>query len=167
MIPVDAQTMRDTMRYWVSGVSIVTTQHEGQRGGMTVSAFTSISVEPPQILICLNKGISSLPLLQASGAFAVNILAAHQLYLSDLFGGRVPLPEGADRFEGLTLKTAVTGAPILTESLGYLDCRVKQQFDGETHWVIIGEVVATATHNMVPFPLVYYNRKYRALDSCD
>ncbi len=167
MAPVDSQAMRNTLRYWVSGVSIVTTQRGDQRGGMTVSAFSSLSIEPPQILICLNKSVSSLPLILESGIFAVNILAAHQLQLSDLFGGRVELPDDANRFDGLTLKTAVTGAPILTDCLAYLDCRIKHTFDGDTHQVIIGEVLATETHNLIPFPLVYYNRKYRALDSCD
>ncbi|MDX2160247.1 MAG: flavin reductase family protein [bacterium] len=167
MTVVDSKAMRETLRYWASGVSVVTTQFDDQRGGVTVSAFNSLSVDPPQILVCLNKTVSSMPLIQQSGIFAVNILAAHQLHLSDLFGGRVELAEGADRFDGLTLKTDVTGAPIFTDCLAYLDCRVKQMIDGDTHWLVIGEVLATAAHNMIPFPLVYYNRKYRALDSCE
>lgn len=165
MIPVDPQLLRTTLRYWASGVTIVTTKLGDQRGGMTVSAFNSLSLEPAQIVICLNKDASSMPLLKESGIFAVNILATHQNAISDLFGGRIKLEEGKDRFDGLSLKTAATGAPILTDALAYLDCRVKSTHDGETHWIIIGEVLATEVQSEPHAPLVYYNRGYRKLES--
>jgi len=165
MAPVDAQSMKNILRYWVSGVTIVTSQHLHQRGGVTVSAFTSLSVDPPHIIVCLNKGVSSLPLLQESGLFVVNVLAEHQGYLSDIFGGRVALDEGADKFNGVATVLGVTGAPIIADTVGYLECRVKEQFSGDTHWIIIGEVIATSVYNDTPKPLVYFNRKYRDLDS--
>jgi flavin reductase (DIM6/NTAB) family NADH-FMN oxidoreductase RutF len=167
MFPVDAQSMKNLLRYWASGVTVVTSQHEGQRGGVTVSAFNSLSVEPPQIIVCLNQNVSSLPLLQASGLFVVNILANNQTDFSDLFGGRVPLPESGDRFEGIAVETGVTGAPILPGTIGFLECRVKEQHFGDTHWIIVGEVVNAAVRSTPPQPLVYFNRKYRNLDSYD
>ena len=167
MQAVDSQSMREILRYWTSGVTVVTSQFGDQRGGVTVSAFTSLSVDPPQIIVCLNKNVSSLPLVQNSGFFVVNFLSYDQAHISDIFGGRVPLNEGADRFNGLELTTGVTGAPIISDAVGYLECRIKEQFFGDTHWIIIGEVLATAVMRDSPQPLVYYNRKYRGLDSCD
>jgi flavin reductase (DIM6/NTAB) family NADH-FMN oxidoreductase RutF len=164
---VDPEALRNTMRLWASGVSIVTTQFEEHRAGVTVSAFSSLSLEPPQIVICLSKDVRAVPLIFESRYFVVNILAAQQQHFSDVFGGRVPLPEGADRFDSVTVKVGVTGAPIIDPCLAYLECHVKSTHDGDTHWIIIGEVIATEVDETLTAPLVYFNRNYRGLDSVD
>lgn len=159
---IDAHTMRDTLRLWASGVAVVTTQCEDQRAGMTVSAFNSLSLEPPLILVCLYKTTTTAKTIHECGHFAVSFLSEDQAYIADRFAGRVPLQENEDRFDGIALHTAVTGAPVLSDALAWLDCRVEQVHDGSTHWIVIGEVMAAGRRDGEA-PLVYFNRNYRSL----
>ena len=159
---VDAQLMRDTLRFWASGVSVVTTANGERRAGMTVSAFNSLSLEPPCILVCLLKGTTTAEMIQETGHFAISVLGEDQAYVSDRFAGRVPLLEHEDRFDHVPVATVVTGSPVLTEALVWLDCRVEAVHDGNTHWIVIGEVLA-AGHGTSESPLIYYDRNYRAL----
>jgi flavin reductase (DIM6/NTAB) family NADH-FMN oxidoreductase RutF len=158
---VDAQSLKKTMRQWASGVSVVTTVLGDDRGGMTVSAFNSLSLEPPTILVCLNKDASMIPMLEAAGVFGVSILNEQQVEISQRFAGQVVLAEGETRFDGVPVHTAETGVPLLSEALAWLDCRVIAKYDAGTHYIIVGEVVATAQTDGEP--LVYYNRGYRQL----
>ncbi len=155
------QLMRDTMRFWASGVSVVTSVYDGLRCGMTVSAFNSLSLEPPQVLICLYKDTNVAKRIQESGLFAVSILDAEQATLSDRFAGRIPLGPDGDRFDGVPTFEAETGAPVLTNALAWVDCRVQSIHDGGTHWIVVGEVVS-AGHREGD-PLVYFNRRYHEL----
>lgn len=157
-----AEEMRDTLRLWPSGVSIVTTSDGERVSGMTVSAFNSLSIEPPLILVCLHKASTTGQLVQLTRRFAVSILGAGQAHISDLFAGRVPLDHKEERFIGLATHTAVTGSPILSDSVAWLDCRVHEQHDGVTHWIVVGEVLATGA-NPERDPLLYYNRDYHTL----
>jgi flavin reductase (DIM6/NTAB) family NADH-FMN oxidoreductase RutF len=159
-----SENMRGSLRLWASGVSVVTTLTAGERAGMTVSAFNSLSLDPPLILICLLKGCTVGNMLENSGIFAVSILEASQSHLSDRFSGRVQLTEGEDRFDGVNITSAETGSPILTESIAWLDCRVHARYEGGTHWIVVGEVVAAGQNGTSPSPLVYYNRGYHALE---
>lgn len=159
---IDPTTMRDTLRFWASGVAIVTTAHGRSRAGMTVSAFNSLSLEPPLILICLHKDAGTAQLIRESNQFAVSILGNDHAYLSDRFAGRIPLAENEDRFDGVPLISAVTGSPILSESVAWLDCKVHEVFDGSTHWIITGLAVA-AGRGTSEAPLIYYDRNYRML----
>jgi flavin reductase (DIM6/NTAB) family NADH-FMN oxidoreductase RutF len=159
---VDAQLLRDTLRLWASGVSVVTTAGNDRRAGMTVSAFNSLSLEPPCILVCLLKTTTTAQLIQETGRFAISILGEDHAYISDRFAGRVPLLDHEDRFDGVPFTTAVTGSPILTEALAWLDCRVETTYDGNTHWIVIGQVLAAGSGESEA-PLVYYDRNYRSL----
>jgi flavin reductase (DIM6/NTAB) family NADH-FMN oxidoreductase RutF len=160
--------MRDTLRLWASGVTVVTSQHDSQRAGMTVSAFNSLSLEPPLVLVCLFKDTRLAQMVTDSRIFAISILNAEQAALSDRFAGRVPLAEGEDRFDSVTTTTAVTGSPILTDALAWLDCRVHALHDGGTHWIVVGAVQATGQHyDAHPAPLIYYNRAYRQMETQD
>jgi flavin reductase (DIM6/NTAB) family NADH-FMN oxidoreductase RutF len=168
---VDPKTMRDTLRFWSSGVSIVSTTDSGKGerdqqlryAGMTVSAFNSLSLEPPLILICLTKETTTANLILESRIFSVSMLGGDQAYLSDRFAGRIPLPNHEDRFDGVAIFTAETGAPMLQDALAWLDCRVQTIHDGSTHWIVIGEVVATGYKDETLPPLIYFNRAYYAL----
>jgi len=160
---VDPQTMRDTLRLWASGVSVVTSVFEGQRVGMTVSAFTSVSLEPPLVLICLQKDTITAELTEKAGIFSVSILGDDQSFLSNRFAGRLDLADGEDRFDGVTTAEAVSGAPILSEAIAWLDCRVHATYKGGTHWVIIGYVLAAGYQEGGVNPLVYFDRSYRAV----
>ncbi|MDX2137228.1 MAG: flavin reductase family protein [Chloroflexota bacterium] len=162
--PVEPALMRETMRLWASGVSVVTSAHGNERSGLTVSAFNSLSLQPPMILICLHKDSQTIPLIEQSGVFAVSFLSSTQTHLSDRFAGRVPLGEGEDRFTGVETFTAATGAPVIAEAIGWVDCKVASKHDGSTHWIYIGEVYATGQNPVNSDPLLYFNRAYRAME---
>ena len=157
---VEPQLFRQTMAHWASGVTVVTTVADGVRSGITASSFASLSLQPPQILICANKKLYTHTAIETSGAFAVNILGVEHLEWGMRFAGM--RPELADRFEGIASHTAVTGAPILSGALGWLDCTLRHAYDGGDHTIFIGEVVATAA-NSTDAPLLYYNRNWRQL----
>jgi flavin reductase (DIM6/NTAB) family NADH-FMN oxidoreductase RutF len=159
---VDALLMRDTLRFWASGVSVVTTAGSQRRAGMTVSAFNSLSLDPPCILVCLYKDTTTAQLVRETGHFAISILGEDHAYVSDRFAGRVPLLAGEDRFDTVPITTAVTGSPILVDALAWLDCKVEAVHDGSTHWIVIGGVMA-AGRGTSEAPLVYYDRNYRSL----
>lgn len=161
----DAQLLRQTMRLWATGVTVVTARHGTAMKGTTVSSFTSVTMEPPLVLVCIQKKTETGHLIMDSGAYAVSMLAESQQHLSNLFAGFTPLPEEGDRFDGLNLMTAETGAPILADAMGWLDCRVHSILDGGTHHIFMGEVVAASgQQGNDPMPLIYYNREYRRIE---
>lgn len=154
---VDAATFRSVLGQWPSGVTVVTTVVDGGWHGMTASSFSSVSLDPPLVSVCLAKAVWTHGLVAASGVFAVNILAKDQASLGMLFAGQ--RPEVADRFEGLAARSAVTGAPVLTEALGWLDCRVVQAYDGGDHTIFVGEVVDADTPRLTA-PLLFHSRAW-------
>lgn len=163
---VTPQEMRDTLRLWASGVSVVTAMDGDQRSGMTVSAFNSLSLEPALILVCLSKEANTAQLVTQSNQFGVSFLGEEHAYLSDRFAGRIEPPEGGDRFSGLNVHQAETGVPLLTDAVAWLDCKVHTLHDGSTHWIVIGEVLATG-RGATNMPLIYYDRKYRAISALE
>jgi flavin reductase (DIM6/NTAB) family NADH-FMN oxidoreductase RutF len=163
MASVTPQMMRDTLRHWASGVSVVTTQFEGQISGMTVSAFNSLSLEPPMILVCLSKDAYTASLILKSRVFGVSILGEGHADISNRFAGRVPNLDHAQRFEGVATMTYESGSPILADSISWLDCAINTIHDGGTHWIVIGNVLTTGCQGRVAPPLIYFNRDYRSL----
>lgn len=166
-MPIDSASLRDTLRLWGSGVAVVTTAHDDENGhqiaGMTVSAFNSLSLDPPLILVCVNKNTTTSHLIEKSDVFGISMLSEHDNELSERFAGRLKLATNEDRFDGVTTFTAVTGSPILRDVMAWLDCRVHERHDGSTHWILIGEVLATGYDAAEPSPLIYYNRRYHTL----
>lgn len=167
---VDPTTMRDTLRFWSTGVSIVAAAAPASANlpfpyvGMTVSSVTSLSLEPPHILVCLAKNSATTETILAAGSFAVSILTDEQSSISDRFAGRVSLGAHVDRFVDLPLATAITGAPILRDALAWLDCRIDSIHEGSTHWIVIGEVVAVGHQDAgTASPLIYFDRAYHSL----
>lgn len=158
---IDSEAMRRTMRLWSCGVTVVTTSDGENRTGMTASSFTSVSLEPPLILVCLYKTAGTTRMIEQAGVFGVSILAEDQAEISSQFAGYTKLPDGADRFYNIETFTAQTGSPLLTDSIGWLDCRVYGVQDGGTHLIIVGEVIATGRKDNPIWPLVYHNRSYR------
>jgi flavin reductase (DIM6/NTAB) family NADH-FMN oxidoreductase RutF len=161
---VTPDSMRSTMRLWASGVSVVTSAHGDERAGLTVSAFNSLSLTPPMVLICLHKDSHAIPIIDESGVFAVSFLNGDQSYLSDRFAGRVPLAEGEERFDNVDTFVAETGSPVLSGAVAWVDCKVAMKHDGSTHWIYIGEVLATGQHIDTTNPLLYFDRNYRAFE---
>jgi len=158
---IDGQTFRSTLARWASGVSVVTSLYEGQRVGITASSFTSVSLEPPRILICVAKRLFTHRVIEESRIFAVNILTTEQLEWGMRFAGL--LPEQEDRFHGIVTTTAVTGAPLFPNVLGWVDCRLACAYDGGDHTIFVGQV--EAAHSAAQGdPLLYFSRQWRQLD---
>lgn len=154
---LDTEQLRRLMRAWTSGVTVVTAAHGGERHGMTVSSFTSVSLDPPLVVISLNTDSRTHRLVQAAGAFAVTILGADQQAISELFAGQ---GQGqADRLAQLELETLVTGTPALKAGLARMDCRVVQSIPAGMNTMFLAEVVAVSGE-AEGRPLVYHQRGY-------
>jgi flavin reductase (DIM6/NTAB) family NADH-FMN oxidoreductase RutF len=166
---VDQEQLRTAMRNWVSGVTVVTAVDEDATPvGITASSFTSVSLDPPLVLICLFKETDAARAVLVTGGFTANILADDQAALSTRFAGFDPdFPKDADRFADLKTQTLVTGAPLLEDALSGFDCQVTSTHDGGTHYVFIAEVVGVLQQQDAGAPLVYYNRKYHDLTAQD
>lgn len=161
-MPIDADSYRDALRHFPAGVTLLTIRADGEVHGLTVSAFMSISPEPPLIAVAVDHRHSAHTMLQKSDAvFAVNVLAAEQQDLSDRFAY---LTDG-DRFAEGTWKSAATGAPVLEEALAWLDCSVYGRHRAGTHTIYVGHVEASRVPRADDTPLVYWNRDYQQLQS--
>ena len=156
---VDAESLKQSMRRWASGVTVVTSIDGQERTGLTASSFTSISVDPPLILLSIQSFAPTLKMIEKSGIFAVSILSSKQAHLSAQFAGFAKLPEGADKFYHVDLKTAVTGAPIIADAASWMDCKLAAVYEAGLSRIIVGEVLATGQSEDV-LPLVYLNRAY-------
>jgi flavin reductase (DIM6/NTAB) family NADH-FMN oxidoreductase RutF len=173
-MPVDPEMLRAVMRHWPTGVAVLTSRHGAQAHGMTVNSFTSISLEPPLVLVCVERIVRTHTLIEQSGVFAISFLREGQAWISDRFAGRDS--EHQDRFEGLATYAAVTGAPILADNLGHLDCVVSAGHQAGDHTIFVAEVVSAAVgsawasvsgdgHDHAGVgPLLYFDRGYHRLD---
>ena len=156
---VDPSQFKNALKLWASGVTVVTAQSEQQGPkGMTATSFSSVSVEPPQILVCLNQNTDTGALVLEQQQFAVNILTAEQQQISNQFAGSVTQEE---RFAAVDWVSGENGAPLLNESLVSLECKLVQQVQAGTHWVVVGEVQKVVCRSGEP--LLYYNGAYRQL----
>lgn len=159
---ISSEKFREALRLFPAGVTIVTIKAPGYEHphGLTVSAFASISPEPPLIMIAIDHRASGHEMLEEEGAvFAVNILAQEMSELSNRFAWI----KDEDRFAVGDWGTAVTGAPVLQNALAWLDCSIYNRYEAGTHTIYIGEVQASATPRAGTSPLIYWNRGYRYL----
>ena len=138
---VDVQEFKRGMRQLASAVCVITTCDDATRNGLTATAVMSLTAEPPQVGVAVNKTAIAFPMLAASGRFAVNVLARDQHAVAEVFSGAGGL-KGASRFESGagTWSTGVTGAPLLDDATVSLDCSVAQQIDLGTHVLFVGLV---------------------------
>lgn len=157
---INETIFRQTMRFWTTGVAIVTTNFEGNRHGMTVSSFSSISVDPPVIMVSINQNTRTYQLMKKSGIFGVTILESSQQHTSDKFAGLIP--EDTDRFAGIETETLTTGAPFISGGIAFLDCKISQAVDVGHNTVFFGEVVDAKNQEDL-IPLLYSNRTYGSL----
>ncbi|MFZ4814325.1 MAG: flavin reductase family protein [Phototrophicaceae bacterium] len=156
-------SFKEALKLWASGVTVVTVAHNGQRYAVTASSFSSVSVTPPLILVCLHQEVTALPIILEKQTFAVSILSENQTHLSAQMAGMTPLPEGEDRFYKVTTETTPNGDPVPFGGLAWLDCKLYAAHDAGTHKILIGEVQALTLGQSNLMPLIYYNRAYRYL----
>jgi flavin reductase (DIM6/NTAB) family NADH-FMN oxidoreductase RutF len=172
---IDPDNLRAVMRHWPTGVMILTSRYEDFTHGMTVNSFSSVALDPPLVLASIEDNVRTHALIQKSGCFALSFLREGQEWISDRFAGRDT--ENADRFEGLATYTAVTGAPILADNIGHMDCRLVAAHAAGNHTIFIAEVVHASVGTAGPVqgddtppntapakPLLYFNRGYRRLE---
>ena len=155
---VSPDAFRSALREWASGVTIVTSRAGDVVHGMTVSAFTSVSLDPPLVLVCADKTSNTLGVIAKSGVFAAHVLCRGQEALSNRFAAK---RDEDRRFEGLAWRTGVTGAPILPGAASVLDCTVVSAHDAGDHVIYVGRVEDVVLGSGEP--LIYHRGAYRAL----
>lgn len=152
---------RAGMRHLAGAVSVLTVGEGDSRTGLTASSLTSFSVDPPTLLICINKASSVRSELLARKVFAVNVLAEGQRGVAETFAGMTGL-HGAARFEGAGWSGLETGAPVLNGALVAFDCQLDEIIERHSHMIVLGRVVATRIEEAAR-PLLYWLRDFRAL----
>ncbi|MDB5565953.1 MAG: flavin reductase [Tardiphaga sp.] len=159
---VPSADFRGAMRALAGGVSVITVGRGKEISGMTVTSVSSLSVDPPTLIVSVNRQSSSWPLLQRYGAFGVNILTADQLDIAERFSGKDGL-KGAERFAGAQWTTRATGVPLLVGGLAAIDCDVEEVIERHSHAIVIGRVrdVLTAAPRTA---LTYWDGQYVAID---
>lgn len=160
-LDVDTDSFKAAMRSLAGAVSVVTVGQGDERTGFTATSVSSLSVEPPTLLVSLNRNSSSWPALQSHGSFAVNILSADQYHIADRFAGRGGA-KGKARYEGADWQQLATGTSVLTYALAALDCELEDVFERHSHAILIGRVRAI-TVKPEAAPLIYWHGAYRHL----
>ena len=159
-MPIDDSTFKSAMSHFASGVTVVTTQHDGKPYGMTVASFASLSLHPPLVLVCIEKSVKSHDAIAGAGAFGVSILGANQQDVS----GRFATKKIEDKFEGVATRTGdELGMPLIDGAICQLECRVSEALPGGDHTIFVGEVVDART--AAGEPLVYFRSGYREIRS--
>lgn len=133
---IDPMVMRQTMARFATGVAVITTEHERIPHGMTVNSLTSVSLDPPLLLVCFNHGARSAEAVVASGRFVVNILSRRQESIAMRFAQR-----GEDHFAGLGLEYAGHRVPVVPQALAHLECDVERTVEAGDHTIVFGAVV--------------------------
>lgn len=157
--PFGSREFRDALGSFATGVTVLTTQGSDIPYGMTANAFSSVSLDPPLILVCVIKGTDGSRHITENGVFAVNILGTDQEPMSRYFASR-DRPRGNEAFRQISHFRSISGSPILDGSAAYLDCRVAANYEAGDHVIIIGEVIALGLNPDVQ-PLLFHAGKYR------
>ncbi|MBT5774420.1 MAG: flavin reductase [Dehalococcoidia bacterium] len=159
---VDSRLFRDVMGTFASGVTVVTLGVDGTPRGMTANAFLSLSLDPPLVIVCVQETGSMHSLFEEAEAFGVNVLAADQRAVSDLFAkhGMPDEPMG-----GFEYRVGDLGVPLLSGVLGYAECRIVERLPGGDHTIVIGEATNVAFDREGAEPLLFYRGGYREISA--
>jgi flavin reductase (DIM6/NTAB) family NADH-FMN oxidoreductase RutF len=159
---VTGSDFRNAMRQLTGGVSVITAGKGRDISGMTVTSVSSLSVDPPSLIVSLNRESSSWPLVKRYGFFGVNILTSDQIDIAERFTGKGGL-KGADRFAGAQWTTRASGVPLLADALAAIDCEVEDVVERHSHAIVIGRVLDVAVSARTA-ALAYWQRRYVAID---
>lgn len=152
--------LKQAMRVYPQGVTVVTTEAGGPKG-ITVSSFTSVSLDPPLVLVSIAKSSALHDTFRRAKHFAVNFLADDQKSVSDRFAGRTT---AKNRFEGIKFSKGVNGSPVIAGARAALECRAWSAYEGGDHSILVGEVVSAKPLNSKR-PLVYYSQQYTTTEA--
>lgn len=157
--PIDPKALRHVFGQFCTGVTAVcASDAEGRPCGITVNSFSSLSLDPPLALFALTRESETLKVIQAAGAFSINVLADSQKDVSNKLAKR----GGPEKMEGVPTRTGVTGAPIIEGSIGHFDCTLYAEYDGGDHVILVGEIKHAQAGEELP-PLLYFRSGYRTL----
>ena len=152
---------RNAMRHLAGGVSVITAGRGGDISGMTVTSVSSLAIEPPTLIVAINRKASTLPLLRRYGAFGVNILSGDQVDIAERFTGKDGR-KGAERFGGSSWTAGPSGVPLLKDALVVIGCEVEEIIERHSHAIVLGRVVHLATSE-ASAALAYWRGEYLAI----
>jgi flavin reductase (DIM6/NTAB) family NADH-FMN oxidoreductase RutF len=159
---VSSADFRGAMRHLVGAVTVITVGRGDDVTGMTVTSMSSLAVEPPSLIVSVNRTASSWPLLKTYGVFGVNVLSADQRDVAERFAGKGGL-KGVERFAGAQWTARPSGAPLLVGALAAIDCEVEEIIERHSHGIVIGRVRAVQLQAVGP-ALAYWHGDYLAID---
>jgi flavin reductase (DIM6/NTAB) family NADH-FMN oxidoreductase RutF len=157
-MPIDDGDFRLALSHFASGVTVVTTEHDGRQYGMTVASFASLSLHPPLVLVCIERSVKTHDAIAASGKYGVSILSSAQADISSKFASR-----SDDKFNGVELIEGNLDVPLIAGALTAIECRLYDQLPGGDHTIFIGEVLKI--HTREGDPLLYFRSGYREMRS--
>jgi 3-hydroxy-9,10-secoandrosta-1,3,5(10)-triene-9,17-dione monooxygenase reductase component len=166
VLDVSPDTFRKVMGHFVTGITVVTTLADGRPQGITVNALSSVSLQPPLVMVALDRRRFITPSVRATGRYAVNVLSEDQQALSDCFAG-APVEPGRDAFCGARWSAGQTGLPLIDGAIAALECTVLQTFEAGDHELFIGRVDSLASDPHHPVPLLYYRRRYLRIQDAE
>ena len=159
---ISSDDFRGAMRHLTGGVSVITAGRGRDISGMTVTSVSSLSVDPPALIVSINREASSWLLLKRYGGFGVNILTSDQIDIAERFTGKDGL-KGADRFAGAEWATRASGSPLLVDALAAIDCEVEDIIERHSHAIVIGRVLDVMV-SARSAALAYWHGRYVAID---
>jgi len=156
--PLDIAELRRTLGSFATGVTVATTlDSDGLPKGLTANSFTSVSLDPPLVLVCVDKASSCHPAFAATTHFGINILCEDQQHVSRAFASR-----SADKFANIPWVPGITGSPIFPDSTAWLDCGIHDRLEAGDHLIVIGRVLSFG-HSPEKQPLGYHRGGYVAI----
>jgi flavin reductase (DIM6/NTAB) family NADH-FMN oxidoreductase RutF len=155
-MPVDDAQFKLAMSHFASGVTVVTTELDGKPYGMTVAAFSSLSLNPPLVLVCIEKSVKTHDAIVQARKFGISILEQGQADLSNRFASRIE-----DKFAGVDVHRGELGVPLVAGAVTDIECRLVNQLPGGDHSIFVGEVVDIRIGEGAP--LVYFRSGYREI----
>ncbi len=152
---IDKDLFRQVLSQFAAGVTVVTTLDTDQRPhGLTATAFSSVSLEPPLVLVCIDKKADTHPHFEPAGVFAVNFLALDQRDVSQRFA-----KHGGEKFAGIAWRPGVLGTPVLDGTIGHVECRIRHVYEGGDHTILVGEIESAEARD--GDPLLHFRHAYR------
>ena len=159
---VSSTDFRSAMRHLAGAVCVITAGRGEEITGMTVTSLTSLAIEPPSLIVSINRSTSSWPLLKRYGFFGANILSSDQVNIAERFAGKSGL-KGAERFAGAMWEARLSGVPLLANALAAIECEIEDVIERHSHAIIIGRVLQLELSARTA-ALAYWRGKYVALD---
>jgi flavin reductase (DIM6/NTAB) family NADH-FMN oxidoreductase RutF len=160
-VTVAATDLRRVLGCFATGVTVVTCRVGERTHGITVNSFTSLSLDPPLILVCIDRNTIAFKMIPEAGTFAINVLSESQRQLCDYFAKRLA-PDPNDEFAGVPHWIGVSGAVLIDGALASIECRLTERYPGGDHDIFVAEVLTATIHSDAP-PLLFHRGRFPRL----